>query len=455
MSSTILLVSIAAAIIFISLLISFNYLRKRFAINKASEDVLKGRDKEAEKKLLDIIDLEEDNYEAYQQLVSLYMKNKKYKDALKILDKALNKAEVANKWDQKEILLLSAFASKQIKKRHAAHKYFMTVLGMDANNSEALKNMAILEFEFEEFAKAENYFNKCYAMKDKIKFDKDFVRAFAFNNYELGKYKDTIKILSSYLDKYPKDYEANYYMGMALYYAKDEAKAVQFLKHGIYVPKKRAEAFFTLGLIYMNKEKFDEAYSLFKKIEKLKGVNQKIIIETYYNLGDILIAKNKIEESVIYWEKISKIRKHYKDVDDKLQKFSKLTANDDIRYFSLTGKNEFIAISKRLINKLIGSNKVDNANLENENMLDILVSKQVKYKNLYILFRFVKDTTVISENTVKDLNAKMKQTKSKKAVLISIGDLSKAANDYISARPIEYVDKKELSKLLKSCIRKG
>jgi len=55
----------------------------------------------------------------------------------------------------------------------------------------------------------------------------------------------------------------------------------------------------------------------------------------------------------------------------------------------------------------------------------------------------------VGELVVKDLYLKAKEIKSPKVVLMSVGPLSPSARDYIATRPIEYLDRSQITKIIK------
>lgn len=439
-------------IVIIGILILYKKMKKKVLLHKAEEDVLSGKDKEAEKNLLLILEDNPDDVDAYKNLIILYMKNGKYSPALERLELALNRPEILNRWDQKEIMVFAGVCCMKLNKKQKAYKYFLTVNGLDPNNGDALKYLAILEYQFENYEKADIYFKKCYNLKDKIVFDKEFVKSFGINLYQLGKYADSMKILSTYLNKYPNDKEASYFLGSILFKQEDYTKSLELFKKAIYHPKYRFEAYFNTARIYLVQNNKKLAKALLEKLINFKGVPKDILIESYYILGNLLRDSNKINDAVVYWRRIYNIDKNYKDVADNINKYSSLTSNEKIRIFSLTGRNEFIAIAKKLIKKYLGNFALEKIEPIDDATIDILVNKIKRKGNIGVYFRFIRDTNTVGEIVVKEFYFKVREAKCKLGVLITVGPLTNNAKDFIASRAIDLIDKNKLASMLKEII---
>lgn len=447
-----MVIIILVLIIIISILILYRKMKKKVLLHKAEEDVLSGKDKEAEQNLLSILKEEPDDVDAFKNLILLYMKNRKYSSALERLELALNRPEILNKWDQKEIMVFAGICSLKLNKKQKAYKYFLTVNGLDPNNGDSLKYLAILEYQFNNYEKADMYFKKCYNLKDKIVFDKEFVKSFGINLYKLGKYVDSYKVLSAYVNKYPNDKEACYFLGSILFKQEDYTRALELFKKAMYNPKYRFEAYFNTARIYIAQNNKKVAKVILEKLINFKGVPKDILLESYYILGNLLRDSNKINDAVVYWRRIYNIDKNYKDVADNINKYSSLTSNEKIRVFSLTGRNEFINIAKKIIKKYLGNFALEKIEPVDEATIDILVNKIKRKGNIGVYFRFIRDTNTVGEIVVKEFYFKVREAKCKLGVLVTIGRLSNNAKDFIASRAIDLIDKSKLASILEEII---
>jgi|GEM_PF-1809037 tetratricopeptide (TPR) repeat protein len=449
----IIIISGFVALFFLSGLFVINYINKKIKLKNAQVDLKKGILNEAEKKLLDMINENPDEKEAYENLITLYFKNNEYSKALNILEKALENATLLKTWGHDNILFLAGISAKNVRKYQKALKYFLAAYGLNQNHYDSLKQIAILYHIQKDYQKADTFFQKCYSLKDKIKLDRDFVKYFGINCYKLGRINDSIKIFESYLNKYPNDVDANFYYGISLYQNSDYEKAKEYLKKGILSKDNRFEAMFALAnIFYIQNDLKASEYLLLKLVDE-KDLNRNLFLEASYLLADVNVKQSKIDDAVLYWQKIISITPDFKDVSAKLSKYSSISTDNLIKEFSLSDKQKFIDISKKIVIKLLGKVKISNIEALDEETIDITVNKQVKSKNVSIIVRIVKDTNSVGELVVKDLYLKAKEIKSPKVVLMSVGPLSPSARDYIATRPIEYLDRSQITKILKEIMK--
>jgi len=451
-SLTIIIVILIVFIIIFFIILLFRSLKKRVLLSRAEDEILKGENKIAEKKLLEVLQEDPENWEAIKNLSLLYLKNKSYHQALKYLEKALSVPNVLSNWNQSEILFSAGLAAKNLKKYQLAIKYFLMAAGMNSNDPEALKQIAMTYFALEQYDKADTYFKKCYALRDSTKFEKEFIKSFGINCYFLLKYSDSEKLLNSYIQKYPGDVEALAYYGLDLYYLDKKEESIQYLKYGVQLPKTRAESFFLLGEIFFEKQDFDSALAFYLKASQTRNCPKELYLSSLYSIAQIYVNLNKINDAVSYWNKIYEVNPRYRDVSEKISTFSALTSDARIRQFSLANRNDATNICKKIVINTIGQSTITDIEYQDDSMIDFLVSKSKGSKMMVILFRFIRNTDKIGEITVKEFYLKMKEKQASRGIIFSIGILSEAARDFIALRPIEYFDRSELSRVLQKIL---
>lgn len=449
MSLIVVITIVSVLLIISSIMLLLRILKKKMLLSKAETEMLKGEDKVAEKRLLELLKEEPENWEAIRNLSLLYIKNKLYSQALTYLEKGLSLPSVLQNWKQNEIMYLAGFCAKNLKKYQLALKYLLTANGLNPNDVEVLKLLALVHFYIEQNEKADLYFRKCYSFKENLKFDKEFVKSFAINSYILTKFSETQKILSNYLQKFPNDLEAVAYYGLALYKLGQKEEAEKYLKNGVQHPKLRAEILYTLGEFYFDKQDFNLSLAFYLKATQTRECSKEINLASLYQIAQIYVNQNKINESVAYWDKIYNIDPKYKDVAEKINTFSSLTSDERIRQFSLANQKDATSLCNKMLNILIGQFTLLETEIIDEKTVDFLVSKSKGSRVVMLLCRFIRSTDKVGEIVVKEFHLKMKEKQATKGYLFSIAVLSEAARDFIALRPIEYFDRSEISRLLK------
>jgi type IV pilus assembly protein PilF len=107
----------------------------------------------------------------------------------------------------------------------------------------------------------------------------------------------------------PKDSKIRNNLGMAYYFREQLALAEEELKTAISLDEKNTDARLNLGSLYMSKNRFKEARTLFEKAAKdLTFTNQ---YRNYYNLALLSLAEGDRRQAFVYLEKSIKEREDY------------------------------------------------------------------------------------------------------------------------------------------------
>jgi len=102
------------------------------------------------------------------------------------------------------------------------------------------------------------------------------------------------------------------------------------------------------NIFYIQNDLKASEYLLLKLVDE-KDLNRNLFLEASYLLADVNVKQSKIDDAVLYWQKIISITPDFKDVSAKLSKYSSISTDNLIKEFSLSDKQKFIDISKKLL----------------------------------------------------------------------------------------------------------
>lgn len=293
-----------------------------------------------------------------------------------------------------------------------------------------------------------------------LKIDKDNIKAI-FSTGEILVEKKQFSIAKKYLQaalKYaPNSPDVQYFYGIACKETADIRNAIIYLSKVSNNEKFALNANFNLGLIYFESKDYQNAIKYFEEsIKWIKDLNSTSYLNILYIIADAYYKMNFIDKAIELWEKINSIKSNFRDVIVKLSKYQHLKNDDNIKEFLTASKQTFEEIVQDIIHYFdckIVSIKFDQDGKFAEAQTIGSTSGWKKIDKLPIFFSIIRDISrPINIDLVSDVIDKMKIYKSAKAYLIAPSYTLPEVNQYINQRPIEIINRDELSKILKEIL---
>jgi len=143
---------------------------------------------------------------------------------------------------------------------------------------------------------------KLKAMEAEIKAAAEKIRA--------KDYDGAIVQIKAFLEKNPKDINAQYYLGISYARKKMFAEAIPALTQVMEAAPKFPPVYFELGICYQQQGDKDKALELFQKNFDLDPSN----VDSAYNAGMILFGLSRVDEAKVFLEKALALRPDDSDV---------------------------------------------------------------------------------------------------------------------------------------------
>lgn len=129
-------------------------------------------------------------------------------------------------------------------------------------------------------------------IQSKIEVHKDFVDG--AHHFREGHYKEASKSFRKTTEKFPESYQAFFYLGLSYLNDRIYDEAVEALEKAKKLETDRAEIHLALGECYYHKEKKEKAVEAFKKAIQLQPKNAR----AHYGLGMTYYRYDELEESM-------------------------------------------------------------------------------------------------------------------------------------------------------------
>jgi tetratricopeptide (TPR) repeat protein len=181
------------------------------------------------------------------------MSAKRYLVASNYLDKAV---QINPKYE--EAYMQDAYVNLQMKRTDAAMALFQKVYEMDPENTDAIKQLTDLYFNYHQYEKAMEFAKKCKTCTDGE-------RVIAMCNYEQEDYASAITGLQNVLAKKPNDAEANYTIARSYLEMEEEQKAIPYYQTAINADPTKTSWVYELGIIYYDNRDYGHAIDMFNK----------------------------------------------------------------------------------------------------------------------------------------------------------------------------------------------
>ncbi len=442
---TFLIIVIVFAILFI-MIFFLKGLKEKKGEGKKTPVQRKGKSaviKEAEKKLSH----DPHNVDALRTLGEIYKEDGNWEKVADIYKTLYDLTAVHVELNQAEMSRNMGIAYFNLDKYDEAINAFMLSGKKDPNNFDTNFYLGKSFLQRDVLDKAAICFKKCRTLSPE---NPEVVLLLGESLFKAQKYRDCLPFLKQALDLNPGNKEILFNMAVAMTEVGMGDKALKFFTHlrpdPIYGPQACLES----GKLNERVKNFKAAIQDYEIGMKLPEVPDQIMTQIRYRCGTDYIAMNDIEKGLVYLKQIYAVNPGYKDVESLVTRYSELNQNKNLQIYLLSGSSDFVALCRKLIASYHSKSivKIDDISVSNE-FVEVLCFVQNSKVEAKELFRFYRTTSVIGDIYVREFHAKLRDTKSDSGYCITMGEFSDSSHKYVEGRPIDLIEKAELTKMLK------
>ncbi len=270
--------------------------------------------------------------------------------------------------------------------------------------------------------------------------------------YQMSDYEKAKQSLMSAIKLEPQIYQAHYYLGLSLRQLKNIDWAVKEFDFASKQKNLKSKSQLMKALCYLDREQYNKSIE-----EASQGIpHTPIGSDTYLNLLYVVASSAErirdFHQAISNWEEIISISPKFKDVPEKLNTYSDIRTDDNIKDFLIMSPPQFEKLCKAIISYFELS-IVDIQILKSGLEAHIVATedkgkwRNTKKSNRSIYIFRTNDS--ITENKLRDLHEKMREKSTMRALCITTGDYATSAETFAQSRPIELLDRRGLAKILK------
>ncbi|MBU1078373.1 MAG: tetratricopeptide repeat protein, partial [Spirochaetes bacterium] len=310
-----------------------------------------------------------------------------------------------------------------------------------------------------EYEKAIGYYNKALKLKGT---DPEAIAGLGICYYHLGDFEKTKEYLDQAVQLDRKNYLAHYYYG--LFYHKKQLYDTAIGEYEKAMPDKslRMKTLYGMGMCYQQKEvnvraidTYEQAIQIAEQTaEKIRDylkreacLKEPLVIEIRYHLAEAYYFDKNFASAIEQWQEIESALPDYKDVKQRLKDNARF-GKDRIQDFIIFKEMDFEKVTRYMVDYLGYAVK----ELKMKDKEEIHIKAQGTSPDVFqgiTLIHVKRSFNPVGERDVAVLLDSMNKKEIKKGLMISAKGFAPTAIRFGLDKPIDFVGKHQVMRLLK------
>ena len=388
------------------------------------------------------------NVNALTELGSLYYKEREWGKAYPIYATLVNLASTRVGINLAEVSLRHGVCALYLSKQTEALKSLLDSRKLNPDNFDVNFYLGKALVEQKEFDKA------IPLLKKAITINNDVPECYATIGkayYLSKKYKESLPYLRRALDTNPEDKELLFSMADALNESGSPDRAIKVFMHLRPDPVYGAQSCLAAGTFHTRCNQIESAIKDYEIGIKHENAPLDLMLNIKYRLAQCYIKINNMTAGLALLKNIQLLSPNYKDVPSLITKYQELNQNTNLRTYMIGTSNEFVALCRKIVSNFFKKSrtKVIDINVSAD-YAELLTEIDTDKWQDVISFRFYRTTGSTGELYVRDFHAKIRDEKAGRGICFTAGTFSDEARKYIEGRPIDLIEKAQLSRILSS-----
>ena len=251
------------------------------------------------------------------------------------------------------------------------------------------------------------------------------------------------------LDDNPEDKECLFNMAFALAETNSIERALKIFCHLRPDPEYGPQSCLQAGILHSNINSPERALQDFEIGLRHQDLNAEIAVEMKYRMAQVLIKMQNISDALKLLKEVQVQAPTYKDVSSLVAQFSELNQNKNLQTYLMATNSDFVTLCKQIVLNYYPNTRARIIDLisTSENTEAIAEINTPSWEDI-VIFRFYRTSSSVGELYLRDFHTKIRDTKAGRGICFSAGTFSDEARRFIDGRPIELIERHELTKLL-------
>lgn len=268
--------------------------------------------------------------------------------------------------------------------------------------------------------------------------------------YQRKQLKEANRAFMTALRYAPQEAAPYYYLGKISRAAGDAAGALIQFEKALKDPELRQRALYERGFIFVTRGDLKQAIDELGKAASAGEDDLTASLAVHHLLAQCYEASKDIVHAVEHWEKIYEKNPKYKDVAEKLAKYSDLRTDDKLKDFLIAPQQKFQEYSAKIVESM--GLAVQDVFMKNQDLVELYAletqSKWRNQKKAPSIIKVIRSIDPIGYDTIRALYDQMRRMNANRSICIAASKFTRTALEFAQIRPIELIDKDELTKIL-------
>ena len=386
------------------------------------------------------------NVQALQELGNLYLSEQNWEKALPMFDALSGLATTRKNINAAEANLKLGICAINCGNAQQAFNALMASRKIEPDNFEVNFYMGKTLYALKDYEKAIPVLKKAITINNE---NPETYEILGLTYYEAKKFRDALPYLKKAMDNHPEKKNLLFAMADSLSESGNPDKAIRIFMHLRPDPVYGAQSCLAAGKYHLKNNQYEEAIKDFEIGIKHQKVPAEIMLEIKYRLATCFLKMNNIAQGLKVLKEIHATAPNYKDVTVLISKYQELNQNSNLKTYLIGSTSEFVALCRKMVVVFYKRSHVK--------ILDINVTADCaeitaeidtdKWEDT-VMFRFYRTTGSVGEFFIRDFHTKIRDEKVGRGLCFTAGNYTEEARNFCEGRPIDLIEKAQLSKIL-------
>lgn len=421
-----------------------------FITPKKIEEIAKmienGQTGMAIKKLNEILEKDDRDSYAHYLLAKAYKLENNIQYAILEYRQVLKLAKFDDKVKEAEVRSILAAIYNDRNAEEEARKEYLILTQIDSLNFNNFYQLGVILFNAGSYEKALSYLKKSAALNTKHDMSYYYTGQ---TYYRLGQYADARQALLEAIKIEHTNYKAHYFLGLVLRQLGDYEWALKEFEVAGKSEELRVKCYLAKGTCYLERDQYPKAVLEFEKGLRYARKGSDSEINLRYFMAEAQEKMRDLQSAIQNWEAIYKIKKNFRDVKSKLNKYSDFRQDDNVKDFLIAGTAQFEIICRKMLD-VLGLN-ISEIEVRDTEVEIVAIEPEGRFRNMRRtnkLVKIIRSTDMINDSLLRKLHEKLKAKNALRILIITAGEFSQSAIDFANTRPIDLYGKDKLVDIL-------
>ncbi|MGL1891155.1 MAG: tetratricopeptide repeat protein [Spirochaetaceae bacterium] len=380
-------------------------------------------------------------------LADIYYNENNFEKALQTYRILLDLCVTQPTLDQGLINFRYGMSSYQLHSFDTAYKSLLFAWSLDKENYVLNSTLGKIEYKLKKYDKAAGLLKKCVDEKPN---DSDNRKYLGLSFFKLKDFKLAYPHLAKAVEADYSDKETVFNFAKCCHKVNQSDRALKLFTGLRLDDKWGPNAALFAGTINTSQRNYDDAIVDFEVGLRNSNIVSDIKVEIHYRLALVFAKTGQHDDSIMHLKKVNNLSINYKDVPILLNRFKELAVNRNLGSYLNSQTPEYVNLCKSIVAVTFSKSSIKIIDIVqgSSDFVEIIAEvKNRKWEDI-ILFKFMRTEGDIGELVIRELYARLKDTRAGRGFCFTCGSFSEGAQSFVEARLIDLIDKPKLLKFL-------